>query len=81
MDILQDKILEYLNKNSKKIDFWTLKKKIKINGEKEENLLRNALQALEEQGRVYLDKNECYCIFDIDKLDKIQGKLFISRNG
>ncbi len=81
MDILQDKILEYLNKNSKKIDFWTLKKKLKINGEKEENLLRNALQALEEQGRVYLDKNECYCIFDIDKLDKIQGKLFISRKG
>ena len=81
MDILQNKILEYLKKNSKKIDFWTLKKKLNIHGENEENLLRSVLHSLEEQGQIYLDKNECYAIFDIDQLEKIQGKLFVSRKG
>ena len=77
MDILKDKILEYFCKNNKKIDFWTLKKKLKINGEDEENLLKNVLYALEVEGKLYLDDNNYYHLFDIDKLNKIQGKLFI----
>ena len=81
MDILKDKILEYFCKNNKKIDFWTLKKKLKINGEDEENLLKNVLYALEVEGKLYLDDNNYYHLFDIDKLNKIQGKLFISRKG
>ena len=81
MDTLQDKILEYLKKGSKKIDIWGLKKKLDINGEEELKLLQNCLDKLEENGQIYINENECYDIFDSKKLGKVQGKLTISRRG
>lgn len=81
MDILQAKVLEYLKKGGKRIDLWGLKKKLNVNGEEEFELLQTALQNLEEEGLIYIDKKGTYDIFDVDKLGKVQGTISISRRG
>lgn len=66
--------------NNRKMDFDTIKKRLKIKGEEETKLLNNALISLEEDGLIYFD-GIYYQVFDKSKLNKIQGTISVSKNG
>lgn len=81
MENLSEKILEYLKKINRKISFMQLRKKLEINGEEEIRLFEKSLNYLVEKGEVYLDENDEYQVFNCEKLNKVQGKIFVSKKG
>jgi len=81
MELLQEKILQYMEKINKKISTERLKKKLDISGEKETLIFETALTALVECGKLYVDENGEYQIFDMRKINRVQGEIYISKKG
>lgn len=81
MSELCEKIFNYLQKINKKTSNYALRKKLEISGEKEIDLFEKALALLIEEGKIYVDKNGEYQVFDYGKLNKVQGRLYVSKKG
>ena len=66
--------------SNRKMDFNSIKKKLRITGEEDTLVLNKALISLEEDGLIYFD-GTYYQVFDKSKLNKVQGVIKVSKNG
>lgn len=73
-------IIEYIEKDGKKVSFDDLRKGICVRGENELSSFSMALDELRISGNLYLDHDGYYHIFD-DRLVIKQGQIYISKNG
>ena len=73
-------IIEYIEKDGKKVSFDDLRKGICVRGENQLSSFSMALDELRISGNLYLDHDGYYHIFD-DRLVIKQGQIYISKNG
>ena len=77
MDKLEEILITYFNQKNKKKSFASLKKEFKITTESEEQKLKESLNYLEINGKLFLNRNNEYELFPKDNIF-IQGKLRIN---
>ena len=76
---IKELILKEISK--KKLTSNKLRSLIHIKGEEEQAAFFSALNELEEEGIIYLDEKGYYQEFDENKLNKVQGEIYITNTG
>lgn len=79
-EIITD-IMECLKKDCKKLTKEGLRKKIGAFGEKRLAFFNTAIRKLEEEGKIYIDKDGYVLEFNPKVLGKVQGILTINKSG